>query len=208
MDEFSIPIPNSELKEGIRLSIENAERLVEDAEILYDNNRHMSASYLSITALEEEGKANILLKRLLDGKDVTKEDWEENMKDHQRKIIAVQETISNFREVSRIVKHGQKRRVDPANFAKFLLKSKDGYIYVDWDFETRRTQVNDKWESPSKDIQIEGFSLENDKTNFPLVSNNTRREVAQNLIYEAKIGLESTRMAIKGLLKNQDQNRL
>lgn len=177
MDKFSIPIPNSELKEGIRLSIENAERLVKDAEILYDNNRHMSASYLSITALEEEGKAIILLSRLLALKDITKEDWKENMLHHQPKIIAVQETISKYRIVSLIVKHGQKRRVDPADFAKFLLKSKGRYIYVDWDFVTRRTQINDKWESPSKDVQIEGFSLENDKTNFPLVDDNTRREV-------------------------------
>src|SRR4030043_454493 len=129
MDRFSIPIPNSELREGIRLSIENAERLIKDAEILYDNNRHTSASYLSITALEEEGKAIILLNRLLAGKDVTKEDWEESMLHHQPKIIAVQETISKYRKVSFIVKHGQKKRVDPADFAKFILKSKGRYIY-------------------------------------------------------------------------------
>jgi len=188
MDSTFIPIPNSELKEGIRLSIKNAERLIRDAEVLYNNNRHMSASYLSITALEEEGKAIILLNRLLAVKDITKEDWDENMLHHQPKMIAVQETISKFRKLSLIVEHGQKKRVDPAGLAKSLLKSKGKYIYVDWDFVTRRTQINDKWESPSKDLQINGFSL---------VDDHTRRNVAESLIYEAKIGLESAQMIVK-----------
>lgn len=188
MDKFFIPIPHTELKEGIKLSIENAERLINDAEILYNNGGHNSASYLCIAALEEEGKASILLRRSLDNKDVTKKYWDEKILDHGIKIIAVQRTILNYRKLR--IKIGSERwkQVDLADLAKFFLKSKDKCLYVDWDFETRRTQITDKWESPLKDIKFEGV---------PLVDENKRRETANSLIYEAKLGLEATRMIVK-----------
>jgi AbiV family abortive infection protein len=207
MDSFSIPIPNSELKEGIQLSIENAARLIIDAETLYNNKRHVSASYLSIVALEEEGKAIILLRKFLENNDVTEKYWKKNLEDHQSKIVAVQDVIANYRKIMIPKKDertisidkldsGKLKRIDPADFGKFILKSKNRLIYVDWDFETRKTQINKKWESPIADVVIEGFSLTDDRTNYPLVDENTRREDAQGLLYEAKYGLESARIYI------------
>ena len=59
------------------------------------------------------------------------------------------------------------------------------YQYVDWDFETRKTQIMDKWKSPLKDMVFGGF---------PLIDDSTRRKTAEGLIYEAKLGFEATRL--------------
>ena len=75
---------------------------------------------------------------------------------------------------------------------QYFLKRKDDCLYVDWDFVTRKTQITDKWKSPLKDILFEGF---------PLVDENERRKTAKGLIYEAKLGLEATRLMVKEKLK-------
>ena len=188
MNDFSIPIPHTELEEGIKFSIENAERLIKDAEILYKNGRYPSASYLSIVALEEEGKASMLLSRLLEHKDISKKNWEEKIKDHRKKIIAVQKTISNYRKLRMKIGEERWKQVHLTGLAEIFLKHKDDCFYVDWDFETRKTQITDKWKSPLKDILIEGF---------PLVDESKRRETAESLIYEAKLGLEATRLMVE-----------
>lgn len=192
MNDFSMPIPHRELEKGIKLSIENAERLIKDAEILYDNNRYPSASYLSIVALEEEGKASRLFSRLLDHKDISRKNWEEKIMDHRKKMIAIQETISKYRKLR--IKVGEERwkQVHLTDLAEYFLKYKDDCLYVDWDFETRKTQITGKWKSPSKDILIE---------DFPLVDENERRKTAESLIYEAKLGLEATRLMVEEKLK-------
>jgi AbiV family abortive infection protein len=191
MNDFSIPIPHTELEEGINLSIENAERLIKDAEILYENNRYSSASYLSIVALEEEGKASILLSKLLEHTDISKKYWNEKIasgRSHRKKLIAVQETISNYGKLK--MKAGEERwkQVHLTDLAEIFLKHKDDSLYVDWDFETRKTQITGKWKSPLRDMLIEGF---------PLVDENKRRKTAEGLIYEAKLGLETTRLKVK-----------
>jgi AbiV family abortive infection protein len=192
MNDFSFPIPNRELKKGINLSLENAENLIKDAEILYENGRYPSASYLSIVALEEEGKASMLLNRLLDHKDVSKKYWDDSITSYPKKINAVQQTVSKYRKLR--VKVGEKRwkQVHLAHLAKLFLEHKDDCLYVDWDFETRKTQITDKWKSPLRDISFEGF---------PLVNENKRRETAKGLIYEAKLGLEATQLTVQEKLK-------
>ena len=59
------------------------------------------------------------------------------------------------------------------------------YQYVDWDFETRKTQIMDKWKSPLKDMVF---------GDFPLIDDSTRRKTAEGLVYEAKLGFEATRL--------------
>jgi AbiV family abortive infection protein len=82
--------------EGVQLSIRNAERLVKDAEILYDNGCYSSASFLAIVALKEEGRASMLLKELSAHKDIPKKQWNDKLKNHKRKLIATQERILNI----------------------------------------------------------------------------------------------------------------
>lgn len=185
--EFSIPIPNRELKEGIRLSVENAEKLVSDAEILFDNNRYTIASYLSVVSLEEQGKALILLKKFLDKEDITRKYWNYKLEHHEPKIIATLELVySKYKSVKIKTNKSQWKRIDTADFAKSILKQKPKTIYVDWDFETRKTQITNKWESPNKDVVLKGMSLSDDSTDYVLVGNDKRRETAQSLLNEAK----------------------
>lgn len=194
MNDFSMPIPYKELDEGIKLSIENAERLIKDAKILYDNGCYSSASFLAIVALEEEGKASLLLKRLLVHKDIPKKQWDDRseFKNHKRKLIAAQEAISKYRKLR--IKVGSKRwkQVHLTDLAKFFLEQKDDCLYVDWDFKTRRTQITGKWKSPLKDVV---FGV------FPLIDENKRRETAEGLIYEAKLGLEASRSVVEEKMK-------
>lgn len=93
-----------------------------------------------------------------------------------------------------MIKVGEERpkQVHLTHLAEIFLNQKDDCLYVDWDFETRKTQITDKWKSPLKDILIEGF---------PLVDENERCKTAKILIYEAKLGLEATRLKVEEKLK-------
>jgi AbiV family abortive infection protein len=197
MNDFSMPIPSKELCEGVKLSIRNAERLVKDAEILYDNGCYSSASFLAIVALEEEGKASMLLKGLLVHKDIPKKQWNDKFKNHKRKLIATQERISKHRKLR--IKVGSKRwkQVHLTDLAKIFLEQKDDCLYVDWDFKTRRTQITGKWKSPLKDVVSGGF---------PLIDKNKRRETAEGLIYEAKLGLEASRSVVEEEMKTSSNH--
>lgn len=181
-DDFSFPIPYTELEKGIKLSIENAERLIEDAETLCKNGRYPSASYLAIVALEEEGKAYLLLKRFIAKTDIKKKSWRDDFWRHEKKIIAVQEAISKYRKLKI---NGKQVRLE--DLAKFFLDHKDDCLYVDWDFEKNKTQITDKWKYPLKDVIFDGF---------PSVDDNKRCKTAEDLIYEAKLGLEATKLIL------------
>jgi len=197
MNDFSMSIPYKELDEGIKLSIRNAERLIKDAEILYDNGCYPSASFLAIVALEEEGKAFMLLKRLLDHTNIPKKQWDDKFKNHKPKLIAAQETICKYRKLR--IKVGSKRwkQVHLTDLAKIFLEHKDDCLYVDWDFKTRRTQITGKWKSPLKDVTFGGF---------PLIDKNKRRKTAKDLIYEAKLGLEASQSVVEEKNENSDNH--
>ena len=190
MSDFSFTIRHTELEEGIKLSIENAERLIRDAEILCESYRCPSASYLAIVALEEEGKALMLLRNLLNNKDITFKQWKKGkFTNHIKKINAVEEMISRRTRKLRM-KIGEERwkQVQPALLARYLRRNKDDYLYVDWDFETRKTQITDKWKSPSKNVVFDIFHLVDEKK---------RCETAEGLIFEAKLGLEATLLFVE-----------
>lgn len=79
-----------------------------------------------------------------------------------------------------------------ADLAKIFLEQKDDYLYVDWDFKTRRTQITGKWKSPLKDVMSGGF---------PLINEDKRREATEGSIYEAKLGLEASRSVVEEKMK-------
>lgn len=60
-------IPLDSLRIGITLSLENAERLLKDARILFKNKRYASATCLVTLSLEEVGKAVLLVRDFLLG---------------------------------------------------------------------------------------------------------------------------------------------
>jgi len=145
--------------------------LIEDAKILSENGRYPSASYLAIVALEEEGKALMCLTNLKNGKDVAENRWKRQFKDHERKLKVVEQAISKHMREIRV----DGKRLTSDELAKFIRRNKDDYFYVDWDFETRLSQITKKWKSPLRNTWF-------------------RDEETVGLIREAEIGLEAVQI--------------
>lgn len=74
--------------EGIRLAKENAKRLLDDAELLFENGRIERSVALAILSIEESGKSSIIRSILLtdDAKDLKKE-WQ-NYRKHTAKNLS------------------------------------------------------------------------------------------------------------------------
>lgn len=74
--------------EGIRLAKENADSLVKDAQLLFDNNRYERSVTLSILAIEEAGKASIIRSILItEDKKELNDNWKRYRK-HTEKNLA------------------------------------------------------------------------------------------------------------------------
>ena len=58
--QYKGPLTSSQAAEGIALARANAARLIADAELLLQNDRHASASALAILAIEELGKVQVI----------------------------------------------------------------------------------------------------------------------------------------------------
>jgi len=81
-------IPCGELKKGIELSLENAARLKNDADLLYANSRMSSAVPLWVAAWEEIGKAVLLLKHWKLRQDIKGRSWKRIFREHSAKQSA------------------------------------------------------------------------------------------------------------------------
>jgi AbiV family abortive infection protein len=60
LDRYVGRLSPKEIAQGMNCAISNAERLVVDAELLYQNGRYPSALAMAILAIEEEGKEAVL----------------------------------------------------------------------------------------------------------------------------------------------------
>lgn len=60
LQQFKNHLSYSQIADGMNAACENARRLVEDAQILFDSQRYPSAASLAILAIEESGKTAIL----------------------------------------------------------------------------------------------------------------------------------------------------
>jgi len=82
-------IPWKELGNGVKLSLENAARLISDADLLLGKKRRASALVLLVVAWEEIGKAVLLLVHYKNHEDVGRRAWRKIFKDHQAKQTAI-----------------------------------------------------------------------------------------------------------------------
>jgi AbiV family abortive infection protein len=81
-------IPWDQLKKGIELSLENAARLKNDADLLFANRRVGSAVALWVAAWEEIGKAVLLLKHWKLRQDIKGHSWRRIFREHSPKQSA------------------------------------------------------------------------------------------------------------------------
>jgi AbiV family abortive infection protein len=76
LNQYNGKLSAREVAEGINAARQNANRLVDDAELLLENKRYPSAACLAILSIEESGKSSIL-RELSVARDCTdlKESW-------------------------------------------------------------------------------------------------------------------------------------
>lgn len=88
LEQWKHSLKPSQIAAGMNAASENALRLIEDAELLFNSARYPSAVSLAILSIEESGKISILRQLALakDGKDV-KEAWK-SYRSHTKKNAA------------------------------------------------------------------------------------------------------------------------
>ncbi|MCL7744843.1 AbiV family abortive infection protein [Guyparkeria hydrothermalis] len=88
LQQFKNHLSYSQIADGMNAASENARRLVEDAQILFDSQRYPSAASLAILAIEESGKSAILreMATARDGK-ALKAGWK-SYRSHTKKNVA------------------------------------------------------------------------------------------------------------------------
>jgi len=131
------PIPWEEALQGCRLSIENAERLAEDALLLNHSGRTQSAYAVSLDAWEELGKAIILYRYYTTKESISSIDWFDILRDHKHKRVAwVNSTdiLYGSRPPNSVaaLKTDLEKSITEDNFQKWLTLERDVGAYVDW----------------------------------------------------------------------------
>jgi len=135
MDIF--PIPWEETLEGCRLSIENAERLVEDSQILKRNGRIQSAYSVSLDAWEELGKAILLYRYYKTKEPVSSDDWKRILRDHKRKRVAWVNSMdllygTTIPKSVADLKQDLERTLHEEGSSSWFNLERDVGVYVDW----------------------------------------------------------------------------
>jgi len=135
---------------GLTLSEENAKRLIDDAKILFEEKRYLSAVYLAVQGIEEIGKALLFLKYKREQKKITKSQWERVFMNHVKKLGEVQKAINehctkiSFHEgVGKSKKYYSKEKSQKMIVGALKL-DKEKFAYVDYDF------LKQKWSTPMK----------------------------------------------------------
>jgi AbiV family abortive infection protein len=140
-------VPFKRLDEGIRKSVDNATRYLDDAVFLHRNEKFQSSVLLPMLAFEEAGKALLLADYEREEKKVTKTQWRKRFCSHGTK------NLSSIRRIWQDVGYTSPLQDSDIWQAKFQVDWKNVFTYVDYDFE------NGKWTSPESSVRnTEDFS--------------------------------------------------
>ncbi|WP_437412965.1 AbiV family abortive infection protein [Sinorhizobium meliloti] len=87
LTQYKGPLTPSQAAEGIALARANAARLIADAELLLESDRHASATALAILAIEELGKVQVIkIIALQSGEAELKQAWRD-YRSHRAKNV-------------------------------------------------------------------------------------------------------------------------
>lgn len=146
MKSFDIVLTPQEICDGMNLAITNAHRLAEDAKHLFANNSIPSAFYLSILAIEEEGKVSLLRgMALLEDKKEIKNFWND-FRSHTKKNAAwilVERALQGARSLDDLADIYNEK----SDHSKFIESTKQQAIYSDF--------IDGKWLNPTDAISNE-----------------------------------------------------
>lgn len=132
------PITLDKLPKLFESSLRNAQRLLEDATILFKNGSFPSSILLSFLSCEESAKALLTLDHWANKKVITPNQWEKKFKKHVKKLERLEKAIQTH------VRRVKKVKTTPEipdfikSYADFMQKGKLKFTYVDYDFEQQR----------------------------------------------------------------------
>jgi AbiV family abortive infection protein len=174
------PIPESipwkTLPKCLHLSILNAKNLLKDASNLHEQKSYISASALSVLALEELGKGQIAFEFFKEQKDVSWSDYKKVFCNHEEKMKAVLKTYPYNSKVKSLL-------------GKFIEDKKYEAFYVNYDWKFHEWFIGRKHElqfEDSPDIDFFNALLGNKAkefySNLQLGTSKIDNEVVQVLL--------------------------
>jgi AbiV family abortive infection protein len=176
-------IPWKTLPECLHLSILNAKNLLKDASNLLEQKSYISATALSILALEELGKGQIAFEFFKDQKDVSLSDYKKVFCDHEEKMKAV----------LKIYPYNSKGK---SILEKFIEDKKYEAFYVDYDWKFHKWFIGREHELQFEDSShidffnvLLGNKAKEFYSNLQLGVSTIENEVVQTLLNIAEICL-------------------
>jgi AbiV family abortive infection protein len=143
----------ADMKEGIGLSENNAERLLKEAHVLSENGKHVSSFLFSQLSLEEQAKAFLLIQRQLKGRTVSKKEWARFAYFHEEKMRYIQRIIDELDaemvkrstgiDFWQVLKKMYQAQGDKSlenyrdTVSKDLMRFRYAKLYTDYDFEKK-----------------------------------------------------------------------
>ena len=133
------PIPKDNLLDGSVITLQNADELCTDAEILFKNKRYSRALALATLSLEEFGKHSMIMMELESEttREITSKIWHEEFEDHKTKLISIPKRFKTFGDIND--EDFVKKMNNLENYLVKLSKKKLEAYYVDWNGK------NGKW---------------------------------------------------------------
>jgi len=186
-------IYKEEFEQGLRLSFEHAQELIDTADMLEKQGKESSATFLALHAREELGRALLILDDVKANKPwISEKRWNDKLKDHKHKLrrvhMAYIET-TGYKEtptligvetlpkaIDRLEKGEFKWGTDgetSKKMANYDMDERDDSLYVDHKSVGGRRQ----WVSPLKPVGISNARANIDQTKF--ISDIVRREASK-----------------------------
>jgi AbiV family abortive infection protein len=137
------------LKLGIIKNLRNSQELIDEAEILFKNEKYARTYLLSHIAIEESSKVAMLLKI------IAFNIWEEeiNIKNVRRRYSNHKEKIKNFELLKILIDEKDYSSIDLYKQIEILNNSKNDSLYVSWSNENKfilPSEIFDKKDAEEK----------------------------------------------------------
>jgi len=148
----------TDLIKGAELSKNNAERLLQDAKVLFNNQKWNGSFVLSTLSLEEQAKAFKLINKYAKGKRFSKKEWKDFAISHNKKLAYIEKTVDRLdarkvREQTGIDFWGVLKKTYQnagaksledyrKRFSKELESFRVQTLYIDYDFKNKKWLEN------------------------------------------------------------------
>ena len=141
------------LVDGSFICVKNAGRLTKDAKILFDEERYSACLSLAVLALEELGKAYMLIGAHSNGRNISSVDWNKNFRSHTEKLKGIINYLSQFSGNASATKRQPLQRL--SNFLIEMSGMKLESFYVDWDHIQKQWRYFDDQKTNKKELASE-----------------------------------------------------